>query len=88
MSTVIEVEEVEAQSSRFIRLTTIDDVRVEMARVYREMRTNKIAASDGSKLVYVLSLIARTAELVRIENQLEQLRAALEKAGITYVSDT
>jgi hypothetical protein len=38
-----------------IDLKTIDDVRVEMARVYRDMRARRIESSDGTKLAYVLA---------------------------------
>ena len=56
-----------------IDLKTIDDVRLEMARVYREMRGNAIEAAVGTKLVYVLSAIGKLIELHDIEKRLEAL---------------
>jgi hypothetical protein len=37
-----------------INLFTSEDIRREMAKVYRETRCNKILPSNGTKLVYML----------------------------------
>ena len=58
-----------------IDLKTIDDIRLEMARVYREMRAKTIEASDGTNLVYVLSAMGKLIELHDIEKRI----AALEE---------
>ena len=42
-----------------IDLATINDVRLEMASVYREMKSGNIEASEGTKMAYVLSQIAK-----------------------------
>jgi hypothetical protein len=83
---VIDGVEVLSPSPRFIRLTTIDDARAEMARVYRDMRAGKIPMEDGTKLVYVLSQVGRLSEVVLIEKRVKQMQQALERAGIDYVS--
>ncbi len=83
---VVDGVEVLTPSPRFIRLTTIDDARAEMARVYRDMRAGKIAMEDGTKLVYVLSQVGRLSEVVLIEKRVQQMQQALERAGIEYVS--
>lgn len=80
-----EVEVVDAVGRSFIRLTTVDDVRAEMARVYRDMRSKRIDMADGTKLIYALSQIGRVVEVVRIERRMDALQQALEKAGIPYV---
>lgn len=56
-----------------IDLKTIDDVRLEMARVYREMRGNKMEAQQGTRLVYVLSAIGKLIELHEIEKRITAL---------------
>lgn len=61
-----------------IHLKTIDDVRLEMAKVYRDMKFKKIAANDGTRLVYVLGQIGRMIELHDIEMRLEVLEAKNE----------
>lgn len=83
---VVDGVEVLTPSPRFIRLTTIDDARAEMARVYRDMRAGKIPMEDGTKLVYVLSQVGRLSEVVLIEKRVQQMQQALERAGIDYVS--
>jgi hypothetical protein len=56
-----------------IDLKTIDDVRLEMARVYREMRGNSMEAQQGTRLVYVLSQIGKLIEIHEIEQRITAL---------------
>lgn len=58
-----------------IDLKSIDDVRLEMARVYRQMKSGEIETSDGTKLVYVLSQIGKMIEVHDIEKRIELLEA-------------
>ena len=60
-----------------IDLKTIDDVRVEMARVYRDMRGGKIDTQDGTRLAYVLSQIGKLIESGEIEKRLEAVEGVL-----------
>lgn len=62
-----------------IDLKSIDDVRLEMARVYREMRSNAIESQQGTRLVYVLSAIGKLIELHDIEQRIAKLEQGLEK---------
>ena len=59
-----------------IHLKTADDVRLEMAKVYREMRQCKIESGEGTKLVYVLAQIGKVIELVEIEKRIALLERA------------
>ena len=61
-----------------INLSTSEDIRREMARVYRETRFNKILPNNGSKLVYMLINILKAYEVTEIEKRL----AGLEKAHL------
>ena len=61
-------------------LKTIDDIRLEMARVYREMRGNSIEAQQGTRLVYVLSQIGKLIELHEIERRIAALEVFNEKS--------
>lgn len=45
-----------------IRLKTTEDVRLEMARVYRDMREGRIETADGTKMAYVLAQLIKTVE--------------------------
>lgn len=61
-----------------IKLKTADDVRLEMARVYRDMRQGRIDTADGTKLTYVLTAITKAIETGQLE---ERLLALEEKNG-------
>jgi hypothetical protein len=62
-----------------IHLKVADDVRLEMARVYRDMRVNKIDMGDGTKLVYALSQIARVIEVADVQVRMEALERVLKE---------
>ena len=62
-----------------INLSTSDDIRREMARVYRETRFNKILPSNGTKLVYMLINILKAYEVTEIEKRLLELEKAHSK---------
>lgn len=56
-----------------INLHSLEAVRREMARVYRDMRTLKIDSQDGTRLVYVLSQIAKVHEIAVLEKKVAEL---------------
>jgi len=56
-----------------INLATSEDIRREMAKVYRETRCNKILPSNGTKLVYMLINILKAYETTEIEKRLTDL---------------
>ena len=60
-----------------IHLKTADDVRLEMARVYRDMRRGGIDMADGTKLVYVLGQLNRAIETGIVEARMESLERTL-----------
>jgi hypothetical protein len=59
-----------------INLATSEDIRREMAKVYRETRCNKIMPSNGTKLVYMLISILKAYEVTEIEKRLADLELA------------
>ena len=56
-----------------INLSTSEDIRREMAKVYRETRCNKILPTNGTKLVYMLINILKAYETTEIEKRLTDL---------------
>ena len=62
-----------------IHLRTADDVRLEMARVYRDMRADKVDMGNGTKLVYVLSQIGRVIEVSDVQLRMEALERVLKE---------
>lgn len=61
-----------------IKLKSADDVRLEMARVYRDMRQGRIDTSDGTKLVYVLTGLLKAIETGIIESRMNALEHTLK----------
>jgi len=62
---------------REIHLKTIDHVRLEMAKVYRDMKLQKIPTHDGTRLVYVLAQIGKMIELHDLEKRVNVLEEKL-----------
>jgi hypothetical protein len=62
-----------------IKLTELEDVRREMARVYREARGGKTDTSDAGRLTYMLVSIGKLIEASVIEKRLEQLERTVLK---------
>jgi len=62
-----------------INLSTIDDVRLEMARVYRDMRSQEINPQDGTRLTYVLAQLGKMHELADVEKRIASLEMALKR---------
>jgi hypothetical protein len=50
-----------------IKLATIEDCRREMARIYRDAKAGKTETADASRLVYMLTAIAKMIEAGQIE---------------------
>ena len=63
-------QEISTHTPYRIDLKSIDDVRLEMAKVYRSMKSGEVKASDGTRLVYVLSQIGKMIELYEVEKRL------------------
>lgn len=55
---------------RKAQLDRLEGVRREMSRVYRDMESGKRDSQDGSRLVNVLTQIAKVLELTEIERRL------------------
>jgi len=58
-----------------INLSTSEDVRREMARVYRDSRTNRISPQEGTRLVYMLLQILKAHEIYILEKKLSELES-------------
>jgi hypothetical protein len=67
--------------SPMVHLKTLDDVRVEMAKVYRDMKRGKLPTHDGTRLVYVLSQIGRVIEVDKISARVEAVERVLRLRG-------
>jgi hypothetical protein len=59
-----------------LALRTADDVRRELARIYRDGRAGRRDISDVSKLANVLQILGRMIETSDLEARIEKLEAA------------
>jgi hypothetical protein len=57
------------------QLTTLEGVRSELARLYREAEAGKRDTQEASRLTYILTQIGKVLELTEIERRLTTLEA-------------
>lgn len=62
-----------------LRLSTIDDVKSELARLYREAKAGKRDVQDASRLGNMLAIMARMIEGSDYEKRLAALEASRAK---------
>jgi hypothetical protein len=62
-----------------IHLKTADDVRLEMAKVYRSAKTRELDTADATKLVYILSQIGKMIETHEIQTRVEAVERVLSQ---------
>jgi hypothetical protein len=55
------------------KLDTADDVRRELAKLYRETRSGLIEPADSTKMGWLLGEVRKAIETGQIEKRLEQL---------------
>jgi hypothetical protein len=72
-----EVEPLPPQKGQRYRckLDTLQDVRREMAKVYREARSEMLGPADASKLVWMLQAVGKVIEGSDLEKRVEALEA-------------
>lgn len=58
---------------RRIDLSSLRDVRIELAHVYRKMDAGEIETADGTKRAYVLKTIADIIALAELERRIADL---------------
>ena len=61
-----------------VRLHTVDDLRLEMGKVYNDMRCGRLESGEGTKLAYVLGQMVKVFELAVIEKRIEALEMSHE----------
>jgi hypothetical protein len=61
------------------KLSSIEDVRREMATIYREARAGKVDISDAGRLAYILTGIGKLVEVEQVERRLIELEKRLLK---------
>lgn len=59
-----------------LNLSTCEDVRLEMSRVYRDARAGFLMTGDATKLVFILSQILRAFEIIDFDKRLKSVERA------------
>ncbi|EAY56565.1 MAG: hypothetical protein UBAL2_80620212 [Leptospirillum rubarum] len=79
----LEMIEIDSQPAtpppRWMSLKTLMDVRVEMARVYREARSKKIPSGEASRLVFILGQIGRIIESEELSRRAELVETIMKE---------
>lgn len=57
-------------------LTTVEDIRRELARLYREAKSGRRDVGDASRLAHMLGLLGRMVEGAELERRIAALEAA------------
>jgi hypothetical protein len=58
---------------RILRLATVKEVRLELARLYRETREGKVPAADAAKFAFLLDRIRACIVDHELERRVERL---------------
>jgi hypothetical protein len=64
-------------------LSTTLEIRRELSRVYRDMRVGILNTSDGTRLAYVLAVMARLVEQTEDESRIEALEEIVREGTQT-----
>ena len=67
-----------------MRLSSIGDVKLELARLYRETRANKVATQDASRMANMLLILGRLIEGSDVEARLDALETQQRKENPTW----
>lgn len=59
-----------------LKLSTIDDVKAELARLYRSAKAKQTDVGDASKLANMLALLGRLIEGADLERRIAAIEAA------------
>ena len=70
---VLEGQLLRAVPTPQLKLATIEDCRREMAKVYRDAKSGNTDKQDASRLVYMLTAIAKMIEIGQLEQRLTDL---------------
>ncbi|HEV8714706.1 MAG TPA: hypothetical protein VGX03_17985 [Candidatus Binatia bacterium] len=63
------------------RLDSLQAVRLELVRVYKDMRRGRIESREGTRLAYVLLAVARVLEQSDLEARIEKLEKGSTEHG-------
>lgn len=62
-----------------LRLNTVDDVKKELARLYRDARAGQLETHDASRMANMLAILGRIIEGADIEERMEALERTISE---------
>lgn len=68
------------KEKRRIDLSTLRDVRLELAAVYRKMDSGEIESQEGTRRAYVLKTVADVITLAELEKRIDELESQQGRA--------
>jgi hypothetical protein len=72
-------------SNRTPPLTSIQNVSIEMSKVYRRTKRGEINSADGYRMVMMLAALKQCLESREFERRLTEMEAAINKTGSDVV---
>ena len=72
----------EGTPRRRIDLSSLRDVRLELAAVYRKMDAGEIESQDGTRRAYVLRAIGDIIEMAELERRILELESRQAATGV------
>lgn len=69
------------------RLRTLDDVEVEMARVYREARRGEIPIADATRYTYMLTCIGKVIEAAEQPSRQQFANGTVVEVSLPTLAD-
>lgn len=76
-ATGLPVPPTRSKREKFIPLATLDDVKVELARLYRQTKAGRVASSDASRLAFILNSLGRVIVDAELEQRIQQLEQSI-----------
>ena len=68
--------------SRTPKLTTVQNVGIEISRIYRATKRGKISTPDGYRMVQMLAVLKTCLESATLESRIEALEAQADTGGM------
>ena len=62
-----------------LRLNTIDDVKKELGRLYREARAGEVETHEASKMANMLAILGRIIEGADLEERMDVIERSIAK---------
>jgi hypothetical protein len=70
--------------SRVPKLNTVQNVGIEIARIYRKTKRGEIETADGYRMVQMLAVLKQCLETAALEQRLTELETAVARGAAPF----